>query len=93
MYEQIYIVTRQDYCVSRGHRYVLASENPIVGVWQSKRMLDDFFSRRMSHFIERGWSFQHFKEPNSTGVVDRYIIKDEDGNDDCVYIVSLEPVI
>lgn len=93
MYEQIYIVTRQDYCVSRGHRYALISDNPIVGAWKTKRMLDDFFARRIPRFIERGFSCEHVKEPNSTGVVDRYIIKDEHGDDDCVYIVSLEPLI
>ena len=93
MNEQIFVATRQDYYVSRGVCYVLASDNPVVGVWQSKRMVDDFFNRRIPHFIERGCTCEHVKEPNSTGVVDRYIIKDADGYVDCVYIVTLEPLM
>lgn len=93
MNEQIIIVTRQDFYVSRCTCYALASDNPVVGVWLSKRMVDDFFSRRIPQFIERGCTCEHVKEPNSTGVVDRYIIKDENGELDCVYIVTLEPVI
>lgn len=93
MNEQIYIVTRQDCFDSHGHRYALISDNLVVGAWQSKLMVDHFFERRIPFFIEQGYICEHFPESNSTGLVDRYIIKDRDGEINCSYSVILEPLI
>lgn len=93
MLEQIYIVTRQDCFVERGHRYALPSDNLVVGAWVSKDMVDYFFVRRIASYIEHGFTVDHVKEPNSTGVVDRYITKDRDGEIYCTYSVVLELLI
>lgn len=93
MNEQIYIVTRQDCFDCRGRRYALISDNVVVGALQSKLMVDYFFKRRIPEYIEHGYTCEHLTEANSTGLVDRYIIKDRDGEINTVYSVILEPVI
>lgn len=93
MEEQIFIVTRQNFYVSRGNNHAMAMNNPVVGAWHSKLMVDAFFRRRSSDFIERGYTYEHVKEPHSLGTIERYIIKDKDGKIYCTYSVIIEPLI
>lgn len=93
MEKKIFIVTKQNYYVSRNVHYAMAMYNPVVVAGQSMRRVDDFFSRRIPQFIERGYTCEHVKESNSFGVVERYIIKDKCGVVDCAYSVIVEPLI
>lgn len=93
MNEHIFIVTRQNFYVSRNVHYAMAMSCPVVGAWQSKRMVDEFFERRVPDFIAKGFVCEHVKEDNSLGVVERYIIKDKYGVVDCAYSVIIEPLI
>lgn len=93
MNEQIFIVTRQNFFVSRGVHYAMAMCNPVVGAWQSKQMVDEFFERRIQNFIANGFVCEHVKEDHSLGTIERYIIKDKYGVVDCSYSVIVEPLI
>lgn len=93
MKETIFIVTRQNFYVSRNVHYAMAMYNPVVGAWQSRRMVDEFFERRIPDFIAKGFVCEHVDEGNSLGVVERFIIKDKCGVVDCVYSLIIEPLI
>lgn len=93
MEDQIFIVTRQHFYVSRGTHHAMASDCPIVGAWRSKLMIDAFFRRRSSDFIEKGWTVEHVKESSSLGIIERYIVKNKQGYPEVSYSVILEPLL
>lgn len=93
MKETIFIVTRQNFYVSRNVHYAMAMYNPVVGAWQSRRMVDEFFERRIPDFIAKGFVCEHVNEGISLGVVERFIIKDKCGVVDCAYSVIVESLL
>lgn len=93
MVQEIFIVTRQHFYASRGEHHAMASDNPIVGAWQSKQMVDDFFKRRIPFYTERGYTCEYVRVPDSIGVLELYTIKNKEGFIDCTYSVILEPVL
>lgn len=93
MKETIFIVTRQNFYVSRNVHYAMAMYCPVVVACQSRLMVDEFFERRIPDFIAKGFVCEHVKEDHSLGVVERYIIKDKCGVVDCAYSVIIEPLM
>lgn len=90
MVEQIFIVVCQRYYISRGTRHAMTTDNPVVGSWQSIQMVDEFFERRLKDFDSKGLICVHVKQPNSQGCIERYIIKNAQGEIELSYSVILE---
>lgn len=93
MSKLIIIVTRQNYYSSRESKHVMDMINPIVGAWESRRMVDEFFERRLKDFIANGYVYEHVNESHSIGMVERYLIKDPDEGLIVSYSVILEPLL
>lgn len=93
MSKLIFIVTRQNHYVTRGVNHALGMDNPIVGAWESRRMVDEFFERRLIDFIAKGYIYEHINESNSVGLLERYLIKDPDEGVIVSYSVILESLL
>lgn len=92
MNEQVFIVTWQQYHVSCDPLCVFPEVYPIVGVWLLKEILDDFLDTRFKNLIANGFVVEHKVWPYSCGPIERYLIKNKDGNLVRDYSVYLERV-
>lgn len=93
MSKQIYIVTRREQHAKHGINYAMNEHTKVVGAWERRTSVYDFFKRRIKHFVKKGYTYDHINEYNSVGLLERYIFKDSKRGEIVSYTVTLDDLL